>query len=123
MGNRTIVVFDDDITALYRVILEADHWKVICYPDCSDVLEKISKSNPRIIIMDHNIPIEGGIKTIQLIKGSRYYSIPIILLSAHYKVMLLAEEAGTEYFMEKPFDLSEFRALIKHINFQSFDKA
>ncbi len=110
MKNKTILVFDDDKTILdiFSVVLEASGYKVAISATSHDIIEKVKKITPDVIIMDNWIPDIGGLEATQLLKSHQEFQhIPVIYCSANNDIETLANLAGAETYLSKPFDLDE----------------
>ena len=71
---------------------------------------------PDVILLDVEMPVKDGIQTLREIrKSARYSHIPVIMITSRtgVKHRTLAEEAGCNGYMGKPFN---FRMLIGQIN-------
>jgi DNA-binding NtrC family response regulator len=113
--NKKIVIFDDDedILSICSYILEEQGWKVYAFTDCNNIEEKISSIMPAVILMDNWIPDDGGIIATQTIKKvEKLKDIPVIYFSANSDIELLANHAGAETYLAKPFDLEELERVI-----------
>ena len=113
--NKKIIIFDDDedILTICSFILEEQGWEVHTFTDCNNIIEKVSSVLPHIILMDNWIPDDGGIiATRKLKKDENLKNIPIIYFSANSDIELLANHAGAESYLAKPFDTEEFEELI-----------
>jgi two-component system cell cycle response regulator DivK len=63
--------------------------------------------------MDNWIPEEGGILATQKIKNTPGISdLPIIYFSANSDIRLLAEQAGADHYLAKPFDLDDLLKIV-----------
>ncbi|MNL16619.1 DNA-binding response regulator CreB [compost metagenome] len=63
--------------------------------------------------MDNWIPEIGGIKATQLVKQHPDFKhIPVIYVSANNDIHLLAEEAGADSYLEKPFNLDDLESAV-----------
>jgi CheY-like chemotaxis protein len=83
---------------------------------CESIVEKVTEANAALVIMDNKIPPEGGIKAIQLLKNNpATQNIPVIFSSANLEVERLSHEAGADYHLSKPFELTEFENLVASI--------
>ncbi len=110
MKNETILVFDDDKTLLsiFSIVLKASGYTVAVSETSHDIIEKVAEVKPAAIIMDNWIPIIGGIKATQILKEhAKFRHIPVIYCSANKDIALLAEKAGAEAYLAKPFDLAD----------------
>jgi len=113
MPNK-ILILDDDEDILYfcSVVFENLQFEVISSSHSKDIVEQVEKAQPDIILIDNWIPGLGGVKSIQILKATAHLrQIPIILFSANSNLPALAEEAGADSYLKKPFDLEELEEL------------
>jgi DNA-binding response OmpR family regulator len=116
--NKKIVIFDDDedILSICRFILEEQGWEVFAYTDCNQIAEKVAEILPNVILMDNWIPDDGGIIATQTLKkNEELKNIPVIYFSANSDIELLANHAGAETYLAKPFDLEELERVINTV--------
>lgn len=115
---KKIVIFDDDedILSICSYILEEQGWEVHTFTDCNDIAEKVSAIMPSVILMDNWIPDAGGIIATQTLKNTdTLKSIPVVYFSANSDIQLLADHAGAETYLAKPFDLEDLEKTIKEV--------
>ncbi|HJU46205.1 MAG TPA: response regulator [Chitinophagaceae bacterium] len=113
-----IMIFDDDadILSICSYILQIKGWEVHTKTNCNNILEAIEKVKPDVIVMDNWIPDTGGIVATQTIKAHEPFKhIPVIYFSANHDISNLAKQAGTEYYLAKPFDIQQFEDLIEQV--------
>jgi CheY-like chemotaxis protein len=116
--EKTIIIFDDDedILSICSFILEEQGWKVYAYTDCNQITEKVSAILPDVIIMDNWIPDDGGIIATQTLKKHESLrNIPVVYFSANSDIELLANHAGAEIYLAKPFDLEDLENVINKV--------
>lgn len=116
--SATIYLFDDDadILLMCQIVLQRQGYEVYISDTCESIIEKVTAVNADLVIMDNKIPPEGGIKAIQLLKKDPATStIPVIFSSANLDVERLSVEAGADYYLSKPFELTEFENLVASI--------
>lgn len=109
------MIFDDDIDILEicSIILQGKGYKVFTETSCENVIDKIKTKQPHVIMMDNKIPETGGIIATQLIKLTEdTKNIPVIFFSANTNVAKLSEDAHADYFLQKPFDITELETMI-----------
>lgn len=112
---KKIVIFDDDedILSICTYILEEDGWKVVSFTDCNNPVEKIKNAWPDVILMDNWIPDTGGIEATQALKRSaELRHIPVIYFSANSDIGLLAQQAGANTYLAKPFDIADLQRVL-----------
>lgn len=115
---KKIVIFDDDedILSICAYILEEQGWQVHTYTDCNNIVEKVSAVMPSVILMDNWIPDSGGIVATQTLKSNEdLKNIPVVYFSANSDIQLLADHAGAETYLAKPFDLDELERTINEV--------
>ena len=113
--KNTVVIFDDDaeILQICAIILESKGFRVVTETNCGNVSEKILNASADVVLMDNSIPDIGGIAATKLIKEtSSTKHIPVIFFSANSNVATLSEQAGAEYYLAKPFDISELEEMV-----------
>src|ERR1051326_3565769 len=106
----TIISFqyEAEILQICAIILKSRGYNVITENSCEEVAKKVEDSGADVILMDNSIPGSGGIEATRMIKRTDSIKhIPVIFFSANSNVALLSEQAGAEYFLPKPFDISE----------------
>ncbi|WP_207426874.1 response regulator [Pedobacter sp. SYSU D00535] len=116
--SKRILIFDDDtdILSICTYILEEQGWEVQTSPHCNNILETVRGFMPDVILMDNWIPDTGGVIATQTIKKENdLKSIPVIYFSANNDIQSLAQQAGADTYLEKPFDLNELESVIEKV--------
>lgn len=109
------MIFDDDVDLLgiCSLILTAKNFEVILREKCTHVLQDVNEHLPDVILMDNWIPDTGGVVATRSLKADpRFAKIPVIFFSANNNVSELASEAGADYSLQKPFDITELENII-----------
>jgi DNA-binding NtrC family response regulator len=121
MEKRILICDDDsDILSICTYILEEQGWEVHTRTHCNNILDVIGEIKPQVILMDNWIPETGGIKATQAIKAvEEFRSIPVIYFSANNDIKSLAEQAGADTYLAKPFDIDELERVINSVSIQS----
>lgn len=107
---RRVLVCDDDvsISEIVALVLTDADWEVYTIPDCNNIIEQIETTKPSVIFMDHKIPDEGGIVATQIIKNDPdHRDIPVIYFTANDDIDALAQKAGADYVLQKPFNIKQ----------------
>ena len=113
--NKKVMIFDDDddLLEVCSLILEARNYEVIVKNRCSTIIDDIITHRPDLILMDNWIPDIGGVKATHLIKErSEFAHIPVIFFSANNNVGELAAQAGAEFSLQKPFNITDLEELV-----------
>jgi two-component system cell cycle response regulator DivK len=116
--NKKIIIFDDDedILSICSYILEEQGWEVHTFTDCNNIIDKVSAVLPDVILMDNWIPDVGGIVATQTLKKAEELKhIPVIYFSANSDIQLLANNAGAQTYLAKPFDLEDLERVISNV--------
>lgn len=117
--SKKVFVFDDnaDILELCTIILEDAGYEIKTSSTSNNIIDQVMAYIPDIIFMDNWLPDVGGIDaTKQLKQHETLKNIPVIYFSANNDVKALAEQAGADGYLSKPFDIHELEnIIIKHI--------
>ncbi|MBK0384484.1 response regulator [Pedobacter sp. SD-b] len=116
--KKKVLIFDDDVNILElcSIILNECGYEVETSETSHDIIEKVEKLQPDAILMDNWIPDIGGIEATRLLKSHpKFNHIPVIYFSANNDIKSLAEMAGADAHLAKPFDLDELENLIKTV--------
>jgi DNA-binding NtrC family response regulator len=116
---KKVFVFDDnvDILDLCTIILEDAGYEIKTSSTSNNIIEQVSSYTPDIIFMDNWLPDVGGIDATKELKAHAVLQhIPVIYFSANNDVKSLAEQAGADDYLSKPFDIEELEKIIsKHL--------
>ena len=117
MNKQTVFVCDDDagIVDVVKIVLEEAGYNVVVSGDSTTAVETIRKLQPDLVLLDLWMPGLGGEQIIPKIKKSKkLQSIPVIVISASKDTREVAERAGADGFLFKPFDISDLENTVKH---------
>lgn len=112
--SKRIAIFEDDqdLIAIFHFLFEDAGAQVVSFQDCNDVIEKVNMLQPDLILMDNWIPDTGGEVAVRLLKADPdLQHIPVIYISANNDVREIADRAGADRFMAKPFEFDDLLAL------------
>jgi two-component system alkaline phosphatase synthesis response regulator PhoP len=117
--QKKVFIFDDntDILELCTFILEDAGYEIKTSSTSNNIIDQVSAYIPDIIFMDNWLPDVGGIEATRELKGhDQLKNIPVIYFSANNDVMSLADQAGADGYLSKPFDIQELENIIlKHL--------
>lgn len=114
--SSSILVIDDDqsILEVIRLVLEQAEYQVFT-SNQPDILPLIKKHQPSLVLIDNWLHGgKDGIQSVNQIK-SQYKNLPIMMMSANPEVRPLAEAAGVDAFIDKPFDIDQLTETIATI--------
>jgi two-component system, OmpR family, alkaline phosphatase synthesis response regulator PhoP len=112
--NKNIIIFEDDqdILTICSIVLQDRGFAVKAEENTTDVVDKVLQSGAGIVMMDNSIPGVGGVTATQTLKqDNRTKNIPIIFFSANANVEALSTRAGADYYLQKPFNISELEKI------------
>lgn len=117
--QKKVFIFDDntDILELCTFILEDAGYEIKTSSTSNNIIDQVTAYIPDIIFMDNWLPDVGGIEATRELKGNdQLKNIPVIYFSANNDVMSLADQAGADGYLSKPFDIQELENIIlKHL--------
>lgn len=117
MAKRILILDDDvDILSICTYILQEQGWEIFTRAHCNNIVSTVREILPDVILMDNWIPDTGGIVATRLLKADpELQKIPVIYFSANHDIKNLAQEAGADTFLAKPFDINEFESVIESV--------
>jgi DNA-binding response OmpR family regulator len=119
MKKRILLVDDEpDVQAVVGTRLTAMGFEVLSAKDGQEGLDFARKEAPDAIVLDLMLPKLDGYKVCRMLKFDKAYeNIPVIILSAKGSEAdkKLAEQAGADAYMVKPFDLKLFTQTIQRL--------
>lgn len=118
--QKKILILEDnlEITELLTEWLSSFNYEICSFQQVDDIIKLTEEIGPDLIIVDYLLGgINGGEYCAQLKKHSGTKLIPVLMLSAHQRVIESLGHYGWDAFMAKPFDLEELvlkvRSLIR----------
>lgn len=110
MSNPILIVEDnDDLSLLFKLVLESAGYQVSTVDNGYDALKYIARIQPQLILMDIMMPEISGLQVAKNIKQQQnHQSLPILLVSAidRLKDEQLAQSKA-DGILYKPFNLDE----------------
>jgi CheY-like chemotaxis protein len=115
MSKRVLILDDDlDILQICSIVLRKKGFEVFTLNNSYQVVEQVKTYQPDVILMDNWIPGPGGIEATRTLKlDTSTQDIPVIFFSANSNLTQLAQEAKADYFLQKPFDISELEGVVQ----------
>ncbi len=113
--KKKVFIFDDnlEILELCTEILEDLGFQVKTSPTTNFIEKQVQEFLPDLIFMDNWLPDISGIEATQLLKANQdLKNIPVVYFSANININQLAEQAGADNFIAKPFDIDLFEEMV-----------
>lgn len=114
--SKKIFIFDDnkEILELCTYILEDLGFEVKTSPSTNNVQDQVKEYMPDLIFMDNWLPDISGIEATRLLKSDdELKNIPVVYFTANTNIGELAEEAGADDYLAKPFDIVQFEEMVE----------
>jgi CheY-like chemotaxis protein len=124
--NKRVLILDDDIDILQicTIVLKKKGFDVQTLSNSNEVVDQVREFQPDVILMDNWIPGPGGIEATRLLKlDPLTQDIPVIFFSANSNVTQLAREARADYFLQKPFDITDLESIVQLAVGQGLEEA
>jgi len=118
MANQLILVVDDDAMNLRMAefILEREGYIVCKAESGMECLNYLKDNIPDLILLDIEMPVMNGIKTLEIIKENpQLATIPVMFLTAAADVgtVVEAKNLGVVDYIKKPFLPEELTKRVK----------
>ena len=114
--NKRILLIDDDETTrqVVTAVLEMNGYEVISFPDCYNIIEKVSEIQPSLVLMDIWLKGPGGEYASRTLKNDPLTAeIPVVLFSGEEEMDAVVERVGAEGAIRKPFDMLELASKLE----------
>ena len=114
-GQLHILVIDDnqDILFMLQAMLRHRGYYVSIKEDIHELDSFIEEALPDIILMDMLLSGADGGEVCRHLKSIQKFSnIPVIMLSAHPQAKTECLAAGADFFLEKPFEMSDLFSIL-----------
>lgn len=117
MATIFIVEDNPDNLKLFRALLEARDFEVVCQPNGDDLVEAVSAAGADLVLMDIQLPGKDGFALVHELRESRVANIPVVALTAHAMVgdRERALAAGFDDYITKPIDVRGFSDRVAEI--------
>ncbi|MBW2059687.1 MAG: response regulator [Deltaproteobacteria bacterium] len=111
MAKVLIVDDEESIRLLYSEELTGDGYEVALAEDGHQLVERIEKEKPDVVILDIKMAEYNGLDLLQTIR-ERFYDLPVILCSAYSMFKGDLKSIAADYYVVKSSDLSELKRKI-----------
>lgn len=114
--DNYILVCDDSefILQVAAFALEAEGFNVVTAKNTAEITHRLeAETKPSLVLLDLNIPDDGGESIIQQLKSKdETKNIPVVLFSASENLQEIAAKLGAQGFLKKPFDNEELKKIV-----------
>jgi two-component system alkaline phosphatase synthesis response regulator PhoP len=118
MSNELILLVDDEpsIVQLARLYLERDGFRIESAGDGETALDKVSKQQPALIVLDLMLPKLDGFEVCRRLRALQN-TTPVLMLTARDEDIdkIIGLELGADDYLTKPFNPRELVARVKAI--------
>jgi CheY-like chemotaxis protein len=113
---KVLVVDDDpDLLAICSLILESEGYDVEAARNGCEAMEKISKSEPDVVLMDVMMPTLDGLTVCKMTKTDpRTKDLPIIIMSAS-ETLREKGRGCANAVLRKPFDIDNLLNTVSNV--------
>jgi CheY-like chemotaxis protein len=111
-----VLIVDDEkhIRLLYAEELEESGYEVALASDGIDILERIEKEKPDVIILDIKMVSSNGLDVLQEVRN-KFYNLPVILCSAYGSYKVDIKSIAADAYVVKSSDLTELKKKIAQV--------
>jgi len=114
---RRILVVDNDkkLLSIIQEYLELCHYQVTIAATGLDALRLLRLENFHVLLTDIVMPDISGLGLIEICR-KEFHGLPVIAMTGYGKqVKDLTTERSPDYYLEKPFNLSELSKAIESV--------
>jgi DNA-binding response OmpR family regulator len=115
LAAHVLLIEDEpNIAEAIRFLLSRDGLRVSHAGDGTSALAMLRQDRPDLVILDHMLPGMSGLEVLTAIRadpGCR--DLQVMMLTARGRDREMAEQAGADRFMTKPFSNAEILAEVR----------
>lgn len=120
MGKRVLLIEDEpNIIEAISFILSRDGWTVETHANGHDAVDVVHSNLPDVLILDVMLPGKSGYDILKELREQHGQAeLPVLMLTARgqSKDRDLAEKAGVNRFMTKPFSNMEMLNAVRDLS-------
>ena len=113
--NTKILIIDDndDIVIMLEAMLKMKGYQVAARTNTVDLHSHLREYKPEIVLMDMLLSGSDGREVCRELKANPEFSdISLIMISAHPSAKEECLDAGSDYFLAKPFEMKDLYAKV-----------
>ena len=117
MSQHVLLIEDEpNIAEAIRFLLSREGLRVSHLAQGDTALEQMRADRPDLVIVDHMLPGLSGLEIVQDLRADPTLSaLPVIMLTARGRDRQIAEQAGVDRFIAKPFANADILAEVRAI--------
>lgn len=116
MGTIFILEDEDSIRELLEVVFDMEGYKVISTSNITEFNELHTNYNVNLYLLDIRLADGSGIDVCNNLKANTETAdIPVLLMSAHAKIIEIEKVCSPDAFISKPFDLDNIVAIVSNL--------
>jgi len=115
---KKIMICDDDagILEMMELIMDEYGFEVVTEANSLNVLKGLEQEKPDLLLLDIWMPLLSGDQVLKSIKADLQFSkLPVIMYSASAEGRTIAENAGADDYINKPFDMNDLESKIRQL--------
>lgn len=97
---------------MVATILEFEGFSVATAENGREALARVAEARPRLIFLDLQMPVMTGQQVLQELREA-HTDIPVVFMSAGYRVQVEAERCGADGYLAKPFELDDVLSAVE----------
>ena len=111
-----VLIVDDEkhIRQLYSEELREEGYDVALAADGKDILQRIEREKPDVVVLDIKMVSTNGLDVLQEIRN-KYYNLPVILCSAYGSYKVDIKSIAADAYVVKSSDLTELKNKIAQV--------
>lgn len=117
-GDTSILVVDDQegVRQLIYEILDREGFHVMTAANGYEALELLETVSPVLLLVDMKMPGISGLDLLREVRNRGYSCLPIMMTAyGELEIIKEAAELGASHYINKPFDIDEFKQLIMKV--------
>ncbi len=124
MAAHVLLIEDEpNIAEAICFLLTRDGIRVSHAADGAKALTLLSQDPPDLVILDHMLPGMSGLEVLTAVRADpSSRGLPVMMLTARGRDREMAERAGADRFMTKPFSNAEILAEVRQMLAQRQDR-
>lgn len=115
MTQHVLLIEDEaNIAEAISFLLSREGLRVSHASEGVSALDLLRRDRPDLVILDHMLPGMSGLEILSILRADpATRDLPVMMLTARGRDRAMAEEAGADRFMTKPFSNAEILAEVR----------